>query len=775
MAIRIIKVTGRIRDLCSQAALVVLGVVLLPSLRPQALESRLLDMQEQLQRLGLSIATQNAFRGSVDQNIRGFYQIKTQVDKISVSAWNTDFGATTATGASSSLMIPGEVEEEDLVLLQPVPKLVFGLDSLTKRLQELVLQSEFNGESYGCVGVWGPGWAGKTLLAQVVHNSTEIQNHFGSGFVHWLTIGRNPSIHALYSTLSKSIVRVTEHSVDTSIEDFKRQLFWFWFCFGKASRTKTKVVHAFGGVENVPEELQGFARSIAKECKGLPLALKVIGGAMVGKRTPHEWKAVLSKLKNSHMPDVNAERELFERLELSYDDLQKVDPRSKHCFLYFAAFREDAFVEQEDLFRLWICDKMVGDDPMDDAYYLVGLLIGRSLIEFCFSSDQGSSRCKIHDVLRDLALHILERNRPEHERDSLFRTGRDLKELPREWMTGNNSCSPTLAARRISLMGNQLTTLPPKLRASCLHTLLLRGNPIQVLPGRLLSDLGNLMVLDLSKNLQRKSLPNSIGILELLVYLNLSRTSIKKLPDSVSNHKSLEIIDLSYCTRLQCLPVGITDLRSLKFLYLTQCVIATADGGMWKRQGLPVCNLISRPMTLISRASLEDVCQLSSLQELSVSCFDFDLPMPTALSRLVKFRQLTIKNFRRCRSLPAEMQSLAELETIVLSYFDNLVRLPDWITSFVNLKRLEVDNCANLSHIPALDALPQRMEVRLMRCESLKELPTSFTRAGAFPLLHTLEVNACSLLAFPALENGTMPKLVELDLFVNDYMKESVG
>ncbi|KAJ7563037.1 hypothetical protein O6H91_03G094300 [Diphasiastrum complanatum] len=337
-------------------------------------------------------------------------------------------------------------------------------------------------------------------------------------------------------------------------------------------------------------------------------------------------------------------------------------------------------------------------------------------------------------------------------------------------MTGNNSCSPTLAARRISLMGNQLTTLPPKLRASCLRTLVLRGNPIQVLPGRLLSDLGNLMVLDLSKNLQLKSLPNSIGILELLVYLNLSRTSIKKLSDSVSNLKSLEIIDLSYCTRLQCLPVGITNLRSLKFLYLTQCGIAMADGGMWKRQGLPIWNLTSRPMTMVDnyltqRASLEDVCRLSFLQELSISCSD--LPLPTALSLLLKLRLLRITHFTRCRSLPDEMQSLAELENLRLMNCGNLVMLPDWITSFVNLKQLEVNNCPNLSHIPALHALPQLMEVRLIRCSSLKELPTSFTRARAFPRLHTLEVSNCGLLAFLALEHGTMPKLVELDLSSN--------
>jgi len=42
-------------------------------------------------------------------------------------------------------------------------------------------------------------------------------------------------------------------------------------------------MHAFRPPSNVPCELDALAQSMAEECQGLPLALKVIGTAMFGK------------------------------------------------------------------------------------------------------------------------------------------------------------------------------------------------------------------------------------------------------------------------------------------------------------------------------------------------------------------------------------------------------------------------------------------------------------------------------------------------------------
>jgi hypothetical protein len=57
-------------------------------------------------------------------------------------------------------------------------------------------------------------------------------------------------------------------------------------------------MHAFRAPSNVPCELEALAQSMAEECQGLPVAQKVIGTAMFGKKsTEFEWEPLLKKLR----------------------------------------------------------------------------------------------------------------------------------------------------------------------------------------------------------------------------------------------------------------------------------------------------------------------------------------------------------------------------------------------------------------------------------------------------------------------------------------------
>ncbi len=57
-------------------------------------------------------------------------------------------------------------------------------------------------------------------------------------------------------------------------------------------------MHAFlGGLLNIPlDELQEVVKLVVDECKGLPLALKVIGGSMIGKTMHEKWEFQLKRL-----------------------------------------------------------------------------------------------------------------------------------------------------------------------------------------------------------------------------------------------------------------------------------------------------------------------------------------------------------------------------------------------------------------------------------------------------------------------------------------------
>jgi len=97
--------------------------------------------------------------------------------------------------------------------------------------------------------------------------------------------------------------------------------------------------HAFGATNcNVPHGLEEVARLVAQECKGLPLAFKVIGGAMFGKIDVEQWKLQHQILDHSQNINKNVDVQLFEVLKFSYDNLE---PHLKDCFFNFATYLEN--------------------------------------------------------------------------------------------------------------------------------------------------------------------------------------------------------------------------------------------------------------------------------------------------------------------------------------------------------------------------------------------------------------------------------------------------
>jgi disease resistance protein RPS2 len=69
-------------------------------------------------------------------------------------------------------------------------------------------------------------------------------------------------------------------------------------------------MHAFRAPSNVPCELEALAQSMAEECQGLPLDLKVIGKVMFGKTSPKlEWEPLLKKLRESRLQERSVEEE----------------------------------------------------------------------------------------------------------------------------------------------------------------------------------------------------------------------------------------------------------------------------------------------------------------------------------------------------------------------------------------------------------------------------------------------------------------------------------
>ncbi|CAM6059447.1 unnamed protein product [Sphagnum tenellum] len=577
-------------------------------------------------------------------------------------------------------------------------------------------------------------------------------------------------------------------------------------------------VHAFGQC-NIPPGVEGLARSVVEECQGLPLALKVIGGVMIGKKWPGEWERELKKLQESRMKHQDVEKQLFDCLKTSYDDLKNADHRNaKECFLYFAAFREDELLEQNRLLQYWVAEGLVpgevGDDPEQDTYHVLALLIGRSLIEL-ESDTENKLCCKIHRVLRDLAFYIIQSHAADEKKQlALYKPGCHLQEFPPQWRTHTEE---SLAVQRLSLNDNNLKTLPTNISAPNMHTLLLSHNEeLEDLPNGFLKGIRqNLKVLDLSFNKSLKAFPRGFNNLKHLIYLHLGNcqglkklpesigelTNLKnlhlgfgsftKLPGSLGGLKMLVVLDLGNCANLHRLPRSIGKLEMLVTLNLFQCsALNNLPVEFRSLKRLESLNLLGcGTFHIFTQIHILD--RLPSLRNLKIDAHNFlssglfcplrslvihksSDPKLVTLQSQKGLEDLTlhtgvIKDFDS-HSKSSFHPSFLNLKTLRLSFLPNLQNLalndcPNLVNLTLNdcptLECVELTNCPNLVCLPALDSLP-RLGSLFLRL-SIKELPRSFTRRGAFPTLKLFDLRHSGLAEFPEVEEGAMPKLQWLD------------
>ena len=78
----------------------------------------------------------------------------------------------------------------------------------------------------------------------------------------------------------------------------------------------------------------------------------------------------------------------------------------------------------------------------------------------------------------------------------------------------------------------------------------------------------NLQTLKLEHCKKLRELPNTIGTLMHLNYLDLSLTDIEVLPSSITKLVSLKHLDLGFCGNLTHMPHGLGQLTSLQTVNL---------------------------------------------------------------------------------------------------------------------------------------------------------------------------------------------------------------
>ncbi|KAL8056949.1 hypothetical protein ABFX02_04G151600 [Erythranthe guttata] len=166
---------------------------------------------------------------------------------------------------------------------------------------------------------------------------------------------------------------------------------------------------AFGHA-GCPSKLVDIGKEIVQKCKGLPLAICVIGG-LLGRShmTQKYWKNISKDLISILYSGEDGNCSSI--LSLSYTYLPA---HLKPCFLYMGVFPEDDEIRVSQLIKLWVAEGFIKSNESQSleeiARGYLNNLIDRNLILKQLGSNGRIKFCRIHDLLRDLSLKVAQKN-----------------------------------------------------------------------------------------------------------------------------------------------------------------------------------------------------------------------------------------------------------------------------------------------------------------------------------------------------------------------------
>ncbi|GLJ21023.1 hypothetical protein SUGI_0384150 [Cryptomeria japonica] len=710
----------------------------------------------------------------------------------------------------------GDLGEPPETLLQPMGKELVGA-FVQEKLSELETWVLEDG-SVRVVGVYGMPGLGKTSLLKQINNNEKVLNFFK--LVIWVTVSRESDISALQRRIFERIelpwrsnLSIDEaagllHSVFKErrllliLDDVRRTIDVSNLGIS-LSENKIKVVLAsrdkevcksmkadrmiamkhlteeegwelfcrgafvVGADENMGTEIENLARGIAKECKGHPLAIKTLARTMpqLHSSTPSEWEYILKELKeiDPQFYCIHEEilSEIFKPLKHSYDALETDELRL--CFLYLVAYREDEEIDADQLIQLWLAEGLV-KSRFEGRYVVLKILADRCLVDIEIKEENSLDiwKVKIHDLLKDMAIHVA-----DIDQNTLFQAGQSLTEFP---------YSARTTWVRISLMHNSIRSLPDKFYCRNLVTLLLNSNTIEEVPEGFLEKLNKLMVLDLSYT-PIKFLPKSVQYLNDLLYLQLSNTQIRVLNDQTFKLRRVQFLDLSF-SLLITIQSMIKEMKCLQILKLAHCydleflspdisqLTSLEELDMWKT--LFAFSWEFETGEEIKKASLQDVCKLYRLKRLRLT-----LKSPIeerTVGNLVQLQELWLLWMPQVRQthLPTDMRAMHNLERLHL-YDCHIEGTPDLFSELQNLSYLKLKSSQLLLNISGLGLgrLPNLKEIEIQECLLLQELGEEFGRKGCFPRLRELKLWMLPSLEglSSSVEEGALPMLHILAIF----------
>ena len=468
---------------------------------------------------------------------------------------------------------------------------------------------------------------------------------------------------------------------------------------------------------NCHTEIPKLAYEMAKECRGLPLALITLGSAMAGMGSYEAWVVARNNLRSSSWTASDIV-EVFHILKFSYDKLP--DKAHKSCFLYCALYPEDFEIYVDELIYRWIGEGFLDKDGKSvyDMYNQGKSIIEKLILSCLLEEDidaifkvrywNGIRIIKMHDVIRDMALWL---GRDEDEnKDKIVVQGEAISMSEMDSKRLN-------VVERISIINNwdseeswKVPTCPN------LITLCLNGMDSNA-PALSLNFqcIKKLRVLDLSWN-GYINLSSDIGELINLEFLNLSKSGVVELPIALKKLKKLKIFLMDGMTCTSGNPIPLEVIESLEQLKVFR--FSRDDDRSSQEEEISLLEKLE------SLPKLEALCielnTITGVQRLfhSTKLRDCTRRILISVSKKEETKSLEMS------SLLTSMSQMTHLEGIYLTSKDSLVDGSS-ITDKCHLGMLRqvcIDFCGSITHLTWLRYAPLLESLDVYRCSSIEEV-----------------------------------------------------
>ncbi|KAL4394404.1 putative disease resistance RPP13-like protein 1 [Arachis hypogaea] len=697
---------------------------------------------------------------------------------------------------------------------------VFGREMDKKVIMELLLEEDdSSGSKIGVIPIVGIGGVGKTTLAQLVYNDNKVEEHFG--LKAWIDVSQQFDV----SHVTKMILAVTG-LYNYDLDDLnllqvklkekllkKRFLIvldgvwnakpddWELFCRplqigdqGSKIIVTTRhetVALKVGTVETYflkelgdEDCLRVFAKhallsrsaiqdqnihviygEIAKKCRGLPLAAKALGGLLRSIPSVDDWYKIL---KREIWQFSDEELGIIPALKLSYYYLPS---HLKRCFAYCSIFPKGYVYDKEQIILLWMAENFIETpnqgltmEEVGDQYF--NELVSRSFFQ---KSSFHKSQFMMHDLINDLARDVF---------------GEFCSKL-------EDKFSPPVMekTRHISFLRDNydLDLVEDLKMAKRLRTFLslnllwpFLASTSQEVPVDHLTVLTCLRVLSLNDCYEIKRLSKSIGNLIHLRYLDVSRTSITKLPESVCTLYNLQTLKAAKCASLRKLPKNLRRLVNLRYLDIRGTPLQQMPKKINKLVNLKMLSTFvvgknkgSTIQELKEISKLHGSLSINKLQNVagSADASNAKLVDKEFLEELkLNWDGTTgLKDSQEEINLLNNLRPHENLKKLSLHYYRG-TRFPNWLGnhSFHSLTSMSLNCCRYCNSLPPLGQLPSLKVLEILQFDELVTIGNEFYGSSALKPFPSLEI--LKFICLPAwtkwhsLRDKSFPCLYELHI-----------